>query len=55
MKNKIILQFLKQAVFQGWQGFVLNREKTAKAFKLPFPQDTQHSNIKRNVATFSAL
>ena len=28
MKNKIILQFLKQAVFQGWQGFDLNREKT---------------------------
>ena len=29
MKNKIILQFLKQAVFQDWQGFDLNREKTA--------------------------
>ena len=29
MKNKIILQFLKQAVFQGWQGIDLNREKTA--------------------------
>ena len=27
MKNKIILQFLKQAVFQGWQGFDLNKEK----------------------------
>ena len=29
MKNKIILQFLKQVVFQGLQGFDLNREKTA--------------------------
>ena len=29
MKNKIVLQFLKLAVFQGWQGFDLNREKTA--------------------------